>query len=43
MIAALAVFFGLGFALACLLTAPRMHELESENWELRRKVAEAGR
>lgn len=32
-----------GFAMACLLTAPRMHELETENWDLRRKIAEAGR
>lgn len=38
MIAALAVFFILGFIFACLLTAPRMHELETELWELRRKL-----
>jgi uncharacterized membrane protein YciS (DUF1049 family) len=37
-IAALAVFFILGFILACLLTAPRLHELETELWELRRKL-----
>jgi uncharacterized integral membrane protein len=38
MIAALAVFFILGFILACLLTVPRMHELETELCELRRKL-----
>jgi uncharacterized integral membrane protein len=35
------VFFILGFLLACLLTALRMHELETELWELRRKMGGA--
>jgi uncharacterized membrane protein YciS (DUF1049 family) len=38
----LAVFFISGFILACLLTAPKMHELETELWELRRKLGRCG-